>query len=256
MIEDFREKKLVEYLKPGMRCLLRFGHGWGDTQMFIPAYERLKELYPFVHFDLYLECGQEEIFDSYPDKEGANHDLVFSLNFPMAEGSELTKVEKCCVDEIGIEPVNKISHFYDWYGNPFVLCHFQGTALPTSVNCPEAVAQQIWGEIIENGNIPIECHFEHVFHNPINAKYGFVDNNVRKCVPKLSTLIGMFQNSFAFVGVASGPLITALSVYPERVFYLERSHKIENYVKFPVKQMNVNDYAKGTVKHWLESLKN
>jgi hypothetical protein len=261
-ITDFEKKKLVEYLKPGLKVLIRFGHGWGDTQMFYPIYQRLIELHPEVHFDLYVECGQEEIFTSYPNKEGNEHDLVFSLNFPMSEGSEQTKAEKCCTDEVGIEPLGSMFHLpipptaaLPVYDNPFVLCHFQGTALPNSVNCPEGVAQQIWAEIIEAGKIPIECHFEHVFHNPVNAKYGFIDSNVRKATPKLSTLIAMVESSFAFIGVASGPFITALSVYPERTFFLERAHKLENYVKYPVARMDVNNYEKGRIKTWLEGLR-
>lgn len=253
MIEDFSSKKLIEYLEPGMKVLIRFGHGWGDTQMFMPIFDRLKILYPLVHFDLYLECGQEQIFNSCSDKEGQSHDLVFSLNFPMSEGSELTKAEKCCTDEVGIPYPDKWLRL-NIYDNPYVLCHFQGTALPNSVNCPESVAQQVWNEVVEADKIPMECHFEHVFHNPMNSKYGFIDNNVRRCVPKLSTLIGMVQNSFAFIGVASGPLITALSVYPYRTFFLERGHKIESYTKYPVMKMNVNEYRKGSVRNWLTNL--
>ena len=40
------EKKLVDYLAPGQKVLIRFGHGLGDTLMFIPLLEALK--YPGV----------------------------------------------------------------------------------------------------------------------------------------------------------------------------------------------------------------
>jgi hypothetical protein len=254
-ITDFTEKKLVGYLHDGMCVLIRFGHGWGDTQMFMPIFYRLKELYPKVHLDLYLECGQEKIFDSYPNKEGGpEHDIIFSVNFPMAEGSSQTKVEKCCSDEIGIDPGLLEPHLFKPYPSPLVAVHFQGTALPNSVNCPPRAAQLIWNEIRDAGFIPIECHFEHVFHNPMNAKYEFIDCTVRGCKPELSSLIGLIQRCRAFVGVASGPLITALSVLsPDNVMYLERLHKIENYVKFPVPKVNVMDYKEGSVRAWLQS---
>lgn len=254
IITDFKQKKLAEYLQPGMKVLIRFGHGWGDTQMFIPVLEELRRLYPETTIDLYVECGQEEIFQSYPNKDSLEHDLVFSLDFPMAEGSNLTKAEKCCIEELGIVPPKREFPIYNRMESPIVLCHFQGTALPGSVNCPEGVAQQIWQEIIDAGKIPMECHFEHVFHNPFNAKYGFVDSTVRKVQPKLSNLISLVQNSCAFIGVASGPLITALSVYPKRTLFLEKLHTIESYTRQPVAKVDIKNYTPGTVRRWINGL--
>lgn len=254
MISDFKDKKLVEYLEPGMKVLIRFGHGWGDTQMFMPAFWILQRRFPNVTIDIYLECGQEEIFVTYPEKDSKEHDLVFSLNFPMSEGSAFTKVEKCCIEEIGIKPFDEFFPTFQRYRSPFVACHFQGTALPNSVNCPEATAQKIWNEVIEAGYIPIECHFEHCFHNPVNAKYGFISNSVRGCRAELSKLIGLIQHSFAFIGVASGPLITALCVMPTRTMYLERTHKLSSYTRMDIAKTDVMNYQDGTLKAWLESL--
>ena len=255
LITDYTYKKLVEYLEPGMKVLIRFGHGWGDTLMFMPIYYKLQVLYPKVRLDLYLECGQEKVFGSYPTKDSMEHDFIFSINFPMAEGSSQTKLEKCCTDEIGIDPKNvlQVALLTD-YESPLVAVHFQGTALPNSVNCPPRVAQLIWNEIRDCGFIPIECHFEHVFHNPVNAKYEFIDCTVRGTKAELSSLIGLIQRCHAFVGVASGPLVTALSVIHNKVMYLERLHKIENYVKFPVSKVNVMDYKEGTVREWLKNM--
>lgn len=255
IITDFKDKKLVEYLEPGMKVLIRFGHGWGDTQMFYPSLAALRARYPETQIDLYVECGQEEVFESYPDKDSLSHDLIFSLDFPMAEGSNITKAEKCCIEELGITAPAQEFPVYVKQESPIVLVHFHGTALPGSVNCPEGIAQQIWKEIIEAGKIPMECHFEHVFHNPFNQKYGFVDSTVRKAQPKLSNLIALVQNSFAFIGVASGPFVTALSVYPQRTLYLEKLHKLENYTRNPnVRKTDITNYKPGTVKEWLNSL--
>ena len=256
MISDFRNKKVVEYLRElpsGSKVLIRFGHGWGDTQMFIPSFEYLKSLFPELIIDLYVECGQEKIFESYHTKDSTEHDLVFSLNFPMSEGSNLTKAAKCCVEELGIEPVERFAELPE-YGSPFVACHFHGTALPNSVNCPEDVARKIWNEIIEAGKIPIECHFEHVFHNPINGKFDFVNNTARGCKANLHNLIGLIQHSHAFIGVASGPFVTAVCTIPNETLYLERSHKLENYTKLNISKVNVLDYKEGSVKQWLGSL--
>jgi hypothetical protein len=250
------EKKLVEYLKEGQRVLLRFGHGWGDTQMFIPVFELLKKAYPAIHFDLYVESGQEEIFESIKNKDDPNYDYVFSLDFPMAEGSPETKLEKCCKEELGIEPPLNTKLYFNNYVNPFVAVHFHGTALPEAVGCPEEVAQRIWGEITEAGFIPIECHYEHIFHNPANAKYGFITRHVRDIPARLSGLIGLIQHCGAFIGVASGPLITAFNIMPEKTLFLEKNHKFENYYRYPIAKVNVLDYRDGSVKNWLQEVSN
>lgn len=256
LITEYSKKKLVDYLTDGMCVLIRFGHGWGDTQMFIPIFDKLRANYPNVHFDLYVECGQEKIYGSYENKNGGpEHDIIFSINFPMSEGSDQTKQEKCCQDEIGIEPPDQAIASLPMYFSPLVGVHFQGTALPNSVNCPPRVAQMIWNEIRDTGLIPIEVHFEHVFHNPYNTKYEFIDSTVRGAKPELKSLIALLQRCRAFVGVASGPLITALSVMDrENVMFLERLHKIESYVKYSVPKVNVMDYKEGSIKAWLKSL--
>jgi len=256
MIENFKNKKLVEYLKDGQKVLVRFGHGLGDTLFFMPVFYELKRLYPKVHFDLYVESGQEEIFESIKDKDAPGYDLVFSLNFPMAEGSEVTKQSKCCVEEIGIKPIEKEVIELSKYDSPFVAIHLMGTALPGSVSCPEETAKQIWQEIKDFGKIPIECHFEHCWANPVNKKYGFIDVSVRGYKANLGNLIGLIQHSWAVIAVASGPFVTALSIMPERTLYLEKNHPLRNYTKrTDVKKVKILEYQVGMIKKFLENLK-
>lgn len=253
MITNFQDKKVSEYLVPGGKYLIRFGHGLGDTMMFIPILEKLREEYPDSQIDLYVESGQEEIWESAEDKDAPGYDEVFSLDFPMSEGSDLTKPGKCCIEEVGIEPVVDVAKVPE-KPSPLVVVHFHGTALPGSVGCSEEVAAQVWSEISDFGKIPMECHFEHMFHNPVNAKFGFIDNNVRRYRANLSNLIGLIQHAGAFIGVASGPLVVALSVMPTRTLYLEKHHKLECYSKLDVPSINIFDYEPGSVDRWLTSL--
>lgn len=253
MITNFSQKKLIEYLEPGKKYLIRFGHGLGDTMMFIPILERVRADHPDCQIDLYVESGQEEIWDSIEDKDAPGYDEVFSLDFPMAEGSDLTKPGKCCIDEIGIDAIVDVAGLPE-KPSPIVSVHFHGTALPDSVGCPEEIASQIWQEITDAGKIPIECHFEHMFHNPVNTKFGFIDNNVRRYRANLSNLIGLIQHSYAFVGVASGPLVVAMSTIPERTLYLEKHHKLECYTQLALARANVFNYESGSVARWLDQL--
>jgi len=268
MITDFKNKKLVEYLNKSIdgnrglrqKILIRFGHGLGDTIMFLPILEALREKYKgYCDIDLYVEAGQEHIFGDTLDKEGEGYDLVFSLDFPMSEGTDLTKAEKCCVDEMGIDykdldlEVSLKPDTEKW--NPFVVVHFQGTALPDSVSCPEEVAGKIWQEIKDYGKIPIECHFEHIFHNPSNNKFDFVNRHVRDCQADIKTLIGMIQSSSAFIGIASGPFIVALASESKNVLYLEKNHPLKSYTKQDIARVDVRNYKEGSIKQWLENMR-
>lgn len=253
MITNFQEKKLIEYLKPGGKYLVRFGHGLGDTIMFMPILDSLRNTYSDCQIDLYVESGQEEIWESIEDKDAPGYDEVFSLDFPMAEGSDLTKPGKCCIEEVGIEPIVGIASLPE-KPSPIVSVHFQGTALPGSVGCPEEIAAQIWQEITDFGKIPIECHFEHMFHNPVNIKFGFIDNTVRRYRANLSNLLGLVKHSWAFIGVASGPLLVALSIMPERTLYLEKHHKLECYTQLTAARANIFNYESGSILRWLDTL--
>ena len=60
MITEYRNKKLIDYLKNGQNVLILFNdHGLGDVVMFMPLYERLKQMFPGVHFNLKCNRGQE-----------------------------------------------------------------------------------------------------------------------------------------------------------------------------------------------------
>ncbi|MCK4307118.1 hypothetical protein KAW50_02700 [candidate division WOR-3 bacterium] len=253
MIQDFKQKKLVEYLKDGQKVLIRFGHGLGDTILFMPIFEKLKSLYPTVHFDLYIESGQEEIWSSIKNKDAPGYDLVFSLNFPMSEGGIHTKPEKCCIDEIGIQPITDTAKLPK-KDSPIVAVHFQGTALPGSVSCPALIAYQIWEEIKDCNKIPVETHYQHVFHNPANRKYSFINVTARDLKASLSSLFGLIQHSCAFIGIASGPFVVALASIPDRTLYLEKAHKLKTYSTKQIATVDINNYQSGGVKKWLQSL--
>lgn len=259
MITSYTDKKLSEYLEDGMNVLILFGHGLGDTMMFIPVYEYLKRLYPNVKFHLYVENGQEEIFGSAPwHGYEEEYDHIFSLNYPMCEWTDKTKNEMCCETELGIPYDPEVDQFasLERQDSPLVAVHFQGTALPGSVNCPEEVATKIWQEVLQAGLIPIEVHFKHIFHNPVNEKYGCVNRSVRDVEANLPNLIGLLQRCRAFIGVASGPFTVAMSVLGAgRVLYLEKGHKIQSYVDVEGTSVpsfvNVDSYVDGVVLDWL-----
>jgi hypothetical protein len=247
--------------------LIIFNHGVGDLVMFMKPFSSLKELYPDILFKLgiaecltYQTVFKEEILPLKSDKPEENpimkeFDLIAHIEFPMSEHQfNWTKAEYCCIEELGIPPVH--GHLsLPKMQNRLVAVHFQITCLPGSANADEKTAEKIWNDILEAGYIPLETHFQHIFHNPVNAKFKFINASVRKCKAELASLVGLMQNVGYFVGVVSGNFHVALACLPaKRIFLLEKDFKAESFIKFPIARADLKNY-KGEVKDWLLKFK-
>lgn len=246
--------KLSDLLNTGSfkRVLLPFWHGVGDVVMVLPVVARLRELYPSVTFDLGLCRGlDQETFvpeavlldgDWREKSLDMGYDLIYPLNFPLEkpDDTSLTKAEVSCVEEVGITPV--CGHF-PLRAKGLVGVHFQMTSVPWVANADLEVAEIIWKDIKEAGFVPIETHFQHVFHNPSNERYPFVDTHVRACAPKIETLMALLGSCRFFVGVVSGNFHMALSVLgPRRVLLLEKDLKAAHFTKEKIATANLKDY--------------
>lgn len=264
----YNEVKLHDFLKTkgAKRVLLFFWHGLGDLIMFLEPYRALRAALPDVHFDLGIikGIGQEEIvpdalgFTTDADLDKLDYDVVSKIHFPMSEGQEqYTKGEWCCIHELGIEPVSGHTIGPCPTESRLVAVHYNITCLPGSCNPSEAVAGQIWKEIRGAGYIPIESHFEHTFHNPVNKKFDFVDATVRGCRPRISTLAGLIKSSYAFIGVVSGNFHVATSILPpSRILLLEKDFTAPMFTKLPIGRCNIKDdiFKGGEVTQWLTAL--
>ena len=259
IIEPLRQdKKLSAYLDEGTykRVLLVFWHGVGDCVQFMFLLDKLKELYPSVHFDLGLAKGLDEetiypeaILLEGPPWPDADYDLTALIHFPV-EIPSYTKSELCCKEELGIaiatgyKPLPK-------HPNKLCAVHFNLTCLPDLANPDRDTAEKIWNDILEAGWIPIESHFEHVFHNPVNAKFDFVDCTVRRVKPRISTLIGLLQNCGAFIGVVSGNFHCAMATMPHnRIAFLEKEIPVARFTHEPIKTFDLKNYN-GGIGEWL-----
>ncbi len=269
------KKKLANYIKElkPKKILLPFGHGLGDTILFMNPFDRLASLYPDIEFTLALQkgLGFEELESSIvgnnkkaifsPDlsykEETDEYDIIADIDFPMSEGQiELTKGEYCCVNELGIDKTS--GHKKLTQGkNRLIGIHYQITCLPDSSNPDQETAKLIWNDVLENGFIPIEMHFEHVFHNPVNKIFDFIDCSVRHVRPRISTLVGLIEQCAGVICVVSGNLHVAFSVLPDnRIFFLQKHFKLESFTKrTSISRASImpGEY-KGEVKEWLTNL--
>ena len=271
VIEPLKEKhKLIHYLNKDVKKVLLFAwHGLGDIIMLMKPFDKLKELYPDIHFDLALAkgLGQEEIYKDallveagetkdFSGDRFKDYDVIARINMPMNESqTQYTKGEWCCIHELGINPVwgHRKPNIIN---NRLVACHFQITCLPGSATVPSNIAEKVWKEIIDSEYIPIETLMEHTFHNPANKKYDFIDRHVRNIKPKISTLAGLIQNCSAFIGGVSGNFHVALSVLPpERICLLEKDFTAPSFTKHDIKRINIKEYKDGEIKKWIQNMR-
>lgn len=243
--------------------LIAFFHGVGDVVMFLPILDDLRRRFPMIKIDIGLCRGlDQETF--VPDavlldgdwREKAltlGYDLVYPVNFPLERLDDLTKTkaEVCCEEEIGIPP---ICGHKKLLAKPLVAVTFQMTSVPWVANADPEVAELVWKDIKDAGFVPIEVLIPHVFHNPINLKYDFVDSHLRSCSPRIETLMAVLGSCRAFVGVVGGPFHLALSILgPDRVLLLEKDLKREHFTKDGIETANLKDY-KNEVKEFLIKL--
>jgi hypothetical protein len=244
------------------RIIIPFWHGCGDVVMFQAPLRRLRELFPDVTIDVGLCKGLDqlnlipdalEIEGNWRDTLQKDYDLVAQINFPLEriEDATKTKAEICCLEELGIEPV--CGHL-PIKPKRLVAVHFQCTSVPWVANADPEVAEKVWNDIKEAGFVPIETYFTHVFANPSNVRYPFVDTHVRDCAARLETLLAILGGCAAFVGTVGGNFHMALSVLgPKRTLLLERNLKAGHFTKEAIKTANLLDY-KNEVRDFLKEI--
>lgn len=253
------------------KVLLIFWHGVGDLVMFLPVFYAIRGLFPGISFKVGVPAGltYPDVFDAtYQIKEDPDFveltgdevnvttetlpfDLVAKITFPMNESqNRYTKGEWCCRYELGIPPV--CGHGYlRAYQTPIVAVHFQITCLPGSCNPDRDTAERVWNDILGCGFVPIECHYQHIFHNPVNERFDFIDSTVRRARPVLRSLIGLIGSARAFIGVVSGPFHVALATLPtNRVMLLEKDFTAPMFTKSKIATADLRNYS-GEVRQFL-----
>lgn len=251
------------------KVLLPYGHGLGDLIMFIEPYKKLREFFPEVEFTLALQKGlgfqtlDNDIVGNVLytdnlayDEDTDEYDIIADIDFPMNEGqTELTKGQYCCVHELGIPPNEVIYPKLKCSRNRLIAIQFHITCLPGACNPDRDVAEQIWNDVLEMGYIPIEMHFSHVFDNPENKKFDFIDSTVRRSQPQICSLVGLIEQCAGIISVVTGNLHIAIAnKQPERIFFLEKDFKLGSFIKNDkIARVDVREY-KGEVKEWLKTI--
>lgn len=231
--------------------------GLGDIGCLRHVFLELQKELPEIKFTFFvIESMEPLLHNSLPWKGEdclKNFDIAYVLNYFMVEGSgsNIKKAAFCADKELGLDCKEFDILPFDLKTNRQVAIHFQGTALPGSTNPSEDVCKQIYDILLEKEYLPIEVHFEHVFHNPVNTKYPWIKTTVRGNKATVPSLFSVIKNSAFFIGCASGPLVMALSIYPNRVIYLKKDFDIKHYTSFPVKTVDTKNFNIEIFKNYL-----
>lgn len=245
------------------KVLIVFFHGVGDVVMFNGIFDKIRETWPSVEFEvaflkgLDLETLMPEavMLDGNWEEQIAElpHDFAFLSHFPLEDANDpdTTKGEIACVREYGIRPFSVHKQIV---APRLVAVHFQCTSVPGVANIDPKVAERIWNEILEAGCQPIETHFQHVFHNPVNEKYPFIDNHSRGNTARLRNLIALLGASECFIGGVSGNFHLALSILgPHRVLFLKNRIPGGCFTKDALDEIDTPNYEEGSVFRWLSA---
>lgn len=266
LVTRYNEKRLVEYLKPGLKALVKFdNHGLGDMIMFQPLYQRLKTLYSDVEW--HLKPNQDQgYFAETPDTPV---DIEFYIKFPETTGYSpkyplTSKPEFCAVNELGI-PWDKSLEF-TWKPDRW------NTELKLKENCigmvfgcnsdpgksmNSGLARLFWQRVKSKGFRPIEVQFLNPLHNKSNGRCGFVDYSCRDFEASVENVIAVLKQCRGFIGINTGTFCAAVCILNGHVLHLRNRHSFDHYKRFePVPEVDCTVPAKidwSIVDNYLES---
>lgn len=250
-------KKLVDYLIPGGKYQLHMGyHGLGDVVMFYPIFRKLQRDFPNCLIDFKGRMGQE-YFDEIKTND---YDIIFDIIFPEPDYKSMSKVEVCCLKEIGIPFTPEID--YTWKPDKPLRNNIIGVNFIVDSNSKRNMnyrkAKEVWNLIKECGFIPLEVIFYHPCAKYKSEKYDFVDFTTRGIKAHPETTLNMLSSCAGFIGVNSGTLVMYSSLFPEKAMHLNTSYNFKYYKKNnPIQETDCHgELNKEEIKTFLNSIRN
>jgi hypothetical protein len=240
------------------RVAIVFLHGLGDTLMFRSVFSALCSELPHVRFSLFLLESQEPLIDGARAWAGmekiAGCEVAYVIEFAMTEGTNQKKAERCAILELGLDAQRHDIVPLSLNANRLVAVHFQSTALPDSVNPSIDVCRKIYDILISRNYLPIEVHFEHIFHNPRNSRFDWFETTVRRHRPTIEKLYSLIANARFFVGVASGPFVMALAIAPKKVIFLKKEFDACHYTSAQLRTVDIKRFDENTLGRHIDGI--
>lgn len=241
VIKNYKEKRLIDYLKPGLRVLVKFDwHGLGDMIMFQPLYQRLKKLYPDVEWHLKPNSDQG-YFAETPD---ASVDIIFDINFPETtaflrdSNYAMSKPEACAILELGIPWTNDLEFAWKpekWNSdlkikeNCIGFVHQVQSDPSKGINT--GVSAIFWRKIKEAGFTPIEVQFCNPNANKKNGRPAFANYSCRDFEASVENLVAVLKQCKGFIGVNTGTFCAATCIMDGHVLALDTKYPFTPFYK-------------------------
>ena len=252
---------------------LKFFHGLGDVLMFRNVLNLLD-----LPIEIYLDprLGQSAVFHgedaihvvSEPSNPNDYREIKFHMEHSLpCQSGRATKPRICLEHEFGVfrpdykirplplssldtieTPAVHATHSFLAGLGPYVVCHFQGTALASMKNPCESFAQRSVARILSAGWNIVLINYDYIFHDSNNTNYAFVDHDrirstYRKLPMEVESLWTILRGASAFFGVDSGPLHLALSTTLPCTFIRNQRNFLENFYDTGLENLSVVDVA-------------
>jgi hypothetical protein len=261
MITEFGDKKLIEYLKDGQTNLVLCECGLGDVIMVLPYFYDLQARYPNVKFHFKTK-NQDCFFNEYY-RDYNKYDYVFKLVAYFNEGTpdlkKYTKPECNCVIQIGIDYKKELEYSVTlpYKESPFVGVSFCNSCFPDKINCEKVTAKLIWDSLRNNGFVPIELFsptYQRAWDRNENKKYDFIDCTMRGMGNNLIRMLSVMGNCKGMASVATGNFHYGMTIYPEKMLYLEKDFSYKYFTNKEVLCLNTKNPDKGIIEEWIRRL--
>ena len=266
VIDNFKEKRLTEYLEPNDNVLIEFVHGIGDMIMFYPLYLRLKALYPDVDFRLKANTDQGYFEETQAMTRVSKH---FKIAFPETTGNfvnsrySMSKPEACAVLELGIPWTRDLEFTWNptrWNKDLKIADNCIGVVFQVNSNASRSLdpitGQTIWNTIKAHGFRPIEVFFKDVHRRERNGKFSCIDYTCRDFEACPENMIAVIKQCKGFVGVNTGTFCAATCLLNGHTLHLRRNDPFGPYYKRfdPVKEcraLNAQDIDRQALSDYL-----
>lgn len=257
----FTDRKITikDYCKDGAKILILYPHGLGDVLMFYPYFKKFKSLYPNCVIDIKVNELIKSMFPPVMNENDYDYVVWIPAYFNEVEKNCLmTKPECNAVLDLGIEYQKELQYTecIEASGN-IVGFSFFNSFHPKEINCPYEIAKKLWKIVEDNGLIAIDLFVpkEKSASKPLNQKYDFVDWSMRTKGIGIQKMIGLMGSLAGMASVATGNFHFGMTVYPDRVLYIEKDFSYKKFTNKEILCLNVKKPDYGIVNEWINRIK-
>lgn len=254
-----RDIRIKDFCTDGAKILIIYPHGFGDVLMFYPFFKSFSKKYPNCKIDLKVNDKLMSLFPQVMDEN--NYDYVFWIpayfNEVDTRIQSMTKPQCNVLLDLGDEYDSNLEYTESFMRKSNIVgFSFFNSFHPGYINCPYDTAKKIWNRVQDNGFIAIDLFIpkERGADKVQNSRYDFVDWSIRTKGIGIEKIISLMSSMAGIASVATGNFHYGMTVYPEKVLYLEKDFPVKRFTNKDVLCLNVLKPDEGVIKEWIKRL--